>query len=143
MTIKIYKKTMFNIFYKGKCKSITIFCYKIKFNFNMFLNFTLLSKSKGKGFCGTVKRYNFSLNNKSHGNSKSYRKPGSIGMCQDPGRVFKGKKMAGRMGNNNSKIKNKKIFYFDNHKIFINGCVPGSFNSKVNLILNDNKKYKS
>ena len=54
--------------------------------------------SKGKGFAGTVKRHNFRMQDATHGNSLSHRAPGSIGQCQTPGRVFKGKKMAGQMG---------------------------------------------
>jgi len=60
--------------------------------------------SKGKGFSGVIKRHNFSSQRASHGNS-SHNAPGSIGQCQTPGRVFKGKKMAGRMGNRNTSIK--------------------------------------
>ena len=55
--------------------------------------------SKGKGFAGTVKRWNFATQDATHGNSLAHRKPGSIGQCQTPGRVWKGKKMAGHMGN--------------------------------------------
>ena len=65
--------------------------------------------SKGKGFAGTVKRWNFATQDATHGNSLAHRKPGSIGQCQTPGRVWKGKKMAGHMGNvkkNNSESKN-------------------------------------
>ena len=55
-------------------------------------------QSKGKGFAGVIKRYNFQMQDATHGNSISHRAPGSIGQCQTPGRVFKGKKMAGHMG---------------------------------------------
>ena len=65
--------------------------------------------SKGKGYAGTVKRWNFRTQDASHGNSISHRAPGSIGQCQTPGRVFKGKKMAGRLGHNkNVTIQNLK-----------------------------------
>lgn len=89
--------------------------------------------SIGKGFSGVIKRFNFSSGDSSHGNSKSHNKPGSIGMNQDPGRVFKGKKMAGHLGNKYIFIKNLKIIKidFDYNIIFIKGGVPGGFNSYV------------
>ena len=65
--------------------------------------------SKGKGFAGTVKRWNFATQDATHGNSLAHRKPGSIGQCQTPGRVWKGKKMAGHMGNVKKTIQNLKI----------------------------------
>ena len=65
--------------------------------------------SKGKGTQGVVKRWNFSMQYASHGNSKAHRAPGSIGHCEFPGKVFKGKKMAGRMGNVNSTTLNQRI----------------------------------
>ena len=65
--------------------------------------------SKGKGFAGTVKRWNFATQDATHGNSLAHRKPGSIGQCQTPGRVWKGKKMAGHMGNENKTTQNLKV----------------------------------
>lgn len=62
--------------------------------------------SKGKGFAGTIKRWNFSSQENSHGNSKAHRLPGSIGHCEFPGKVFKGKKMAGRLGNRSATVLN-------------------------------------
>ena len=66
--------------------------------------------SKGKGFAGTVKRWNFQMQDATHGNSLSHRAPGSIGQCQTPGRVWKGKKMSGHMGSDKVTIQNLKIF---------------------------------
>ena len=84
--------------------------------------------SKGKGFAGCVKRHNFKTQDASHGNSLSHRAPGSIGHCQDPGKVFKGKKMPGRMGASQVTIKNLKIIDFieDSNLLVIKGAVPGA-----------------
>ena len=65
--------------------------------------------SKGKGFAGTIKRWNFGAQRASHGNSVSHRVPGSIGQCQDPGKVFKGKKMCGHLGNATTTVQNLEI----------------------------------
>ena len=70
-------------------------------------------KSKGKGFAGTVKRWNFKMQDASHGNSISHRAPGSIGQCQTPGKVWKGKKMSGHMGDVKKTIQNLKIASID------------------------------
>ncbi|WP_185869430.1 50S ribosomal protein L3 [Blattabacterium cuenoti] len=88
--------------------------------------------SKGKGFQGVVKRYNFSgVGESSHGQHNRLRAPGSIGAGSDPSRVFKGKKMAGKTGNKNVTIKNLKILKIDIHHNFIilKGSVPGNKNS--------------
>lgn len=91
--------------------------------------------SKGKGFAGVIKRHNFSAQRASHGNSLSHRAPGSIGQCQSPGRVFKGKKMPGRMGGENVSIKNLRIvkIYNDKNILLLKGAIPGSVGSKVIL----------
>ncbi len=91
--------------------------------------------SKGKGFSGTIKRWNFSSQDSSHGNSLSHRVPGSIGQNQSPGRVFKGKKMAGHLGNSKITIKRIKIIKIYNKKniLLLKGSVPGWNNS--NLII--------
>lgn len=88
----------------------------------------ITSFSKGKGFAGTIKRYNFKGQGNSHGNSRSHRAPGSIGQCQTPGRVFKGKKMAGHMGNKKVTIRNLDIVKIDNinNLLFIKGAVAGA-----------------
>ena len=83
--------------------------------------------SKGKGFAGAVKRWNFSTQDTTHGNSISHRALGSVGQCQTPGKVFKGKKMAGQLGNKRVTIQNLKVVAVDeeNDLILIKGAVPG------------------
>ncbi len=89
--------------------------------------------SRGKGFAGTVKRHNFKTQDATHGNSLSHRAPGSIGQCQTPGRVLKGKKMAGHMGNVNRTVQSQKIVKIDIERnlILIKGAVPGAPDGKV------------
>ncbi|CAL4324087.1 50S ribosomal protein L3 [Buchnera aphidicola (Periphyllus testudinaceus)] len=84
--------------------------------------------SKGKGFSGTIKRWNFSSQDASHGNSLSHRAPGSIGQNQTPGRVFKGKKMAGHLGNKKITIQSLLVMKINkkNNYILIKGSVPGA-----------------
>jgi len=84
--------------------------------------------SKGKGFAGTVKRHNFSMQDATHGNSLSHRAPGSIGQCQTPGRVFRGKKMAGQMGDEQVTTQNLEIVQVDTERnlLLIKGAVPGA-----------------
>ena len=90
-------------------------------------------RSKGKGFRGVIKRYNFQMQDATHGNSVSHRAPGSIGQCQTPGRVFKGKKMSGHMGDRNVTTQNLEIVRVDAEKglLLIKGAVPGAKNSRV------------
>ncbi|HEB97654.1 MAG TPA: 50S ribosomal protein L3 [Sedimenticola thiotaurini] len=85
-------------------------------------------KTIGKGFQGGVKRHNFRMQDATHGNSISHRAPGSIGQCQTPGRVFKGKKMAGHMGNVQRSAQNLEVVRVDAERnlILIKGSVPGS-----------------
>ncbi|GKW49436.1 50S ribosomal protein L3 [Halomonas sp. NCCP-2165] len=89
--------------------------------------------SKGKGFQGAVKRWNFRTQDNSHGNSLSHRAPGSIGMCQTPGRVFKGKKMAGQMGNARSTVQSLEVVRVDAERnlLLVKGAVPGATGSDV------------
>ena len=89
--------------------------------------------SKGKGFQGGVKRHNFQMQDATHGNSLSHRAPGSIGQCQTPGRVWKGKKMAGQMGNERSTTQSLKIVRVDleNNLLLISGALPGATGSNV------------
>ena len=89
--------------------------------------------SKGKGFQGVIKRYNFHMQDATHGNSPSHRAPGSIGQCQTPGRVFKGKKMSGHMGAERVTTKNLEVVKVDqeNNLILIKGAVPGAKTSTV------------
>lgn len=84
------------------------------------------AKSKGKGFAGVVKRYGFAGGPKTHGQSDRLRAPGSIGAGTTPGRVFKGKKMPGRMGGDNLTISGKKVIDVVENYILISGPVPGS-----------------
>ena len=83
--------------------------------------------SKGKGFAGVVKRHNFAMQDATHGNSLSHRAPGSIGQCQTPGRVFKGKKMAGHLGNVQRTASGLEVVQVDpeRHLIAVKGSVPG------------------
>lgn len=84
--------------------------------------------SKGKGFAGVIKRWNFSMQDATHGNSLSHRAPGSIGQCQTPGRVWKGKKMAGHLGAERVTTQNLEIVKVDVERnlILIKGAVPGA-----------------
>lgn len=84
--------------------------------------------SKGKGFQGGVKRWNFHMQDATHGNSLSHRAPGSIGQCQTPGRVFKGKKMAGHMGSERVTTQNLEIVRVDLERnlLLVKGAVPGA-----------------
>lgn len=84
--------------------------------------------SIGKGFAGGVKRHNFRMQDATHGNSLSHRAPGSIGQCQTPGRVFKGKKMAGHMGSVRRNTQNLEIIRVDAERnlLLIKGAVPGA-----------------
>mgnify|MGYP001227620894 CR=1 FL=1 len=93
----------------------------------------VIGTPKGKGFAGVMKRHNFSGNRASHGVSVTHRSHGSTGQNQDPGKVFKGKKMAGHMGNKVRTIQNLEIIKSDleNNLIFVKGSVPGSKNSIV------------
>ncbi|MGX7458808.1 50S ribosomal protein L3 [Candidatus Vidania fulgoroideorum] len=141
-----FKGITSNIFITGEHKQVTevIFsstCYARSFihYIGSFLTYTpslgfpisLTGISKGRGFCGVIKRYSFSSSNRSHGNSKSHNKPGSIGMCQDPGRVFKGKRMSGHKGFSSSYLMNLRIILIEHNRIIVLGCIPGSFGSKV------------
>jgi large subunit ribosomal protein L3 len=85
-------------------------------------------KSKGKGFQGVIKRYNFAMQDATHGNSLSHRAPGSIGQCQTPGRVFKGKKMAGHMGAEQVTTQGLEVVRVDSERnlLLIKGAVPGA-----------------
>ncbi len=84
--------------------------------------------SKGKGFQGTVKRHNFSMQDATHGNSLSHRVPGSIGQRQTPGRVFPGKKMSGHMGNAKCTTQNQTVVQIDAERnlLLVSGAIPGA-----------------
>ena len=89
--------------------------------------------SKGKGFAGAIKRWNFSSQRMTHGNSLSHRAPGSIGQNQTPGRVFKGKKMAGQLGNKQVTVQSLEVVRVDaeNNLILVKGAVPGATGGDV------------
>ena len=91
--------------------------------------------SKGKGYAGVIKRHNFSMQDATHGNSLAHRAHGSIGQCQTPGRVWKGKKMSGHMGNVKKTVQSLKIVDMDieNNVIYIKGAVPGFNGSEVKI----------
>ena len=88
--------------------------------------------SKGHGFTGVVKRHHFKIGRRTHGN-KSHREPGSVGQCATPARIFKGKRMPGRMGGVTRTVKNLSVVQVDaeNNLIFIKGAVPGANNGVV------------
>lgn len=95
-----------------------------------------IGTSKGKGFQGVVKRYNFGgVGQATHGQHNRLRAPGSIGACSTPSRVFKGMRMAGRMGGDRVKVQNLKVvkIFEDKNLVLVNGSVPGSRNSYVIL----------
>ena len=89
--------------------------------------------SKGKGFAGAVKRHNFRTQDATHGNSLSHRAPGSIGQCQTPGRVWKGKKMAGQMGSERKTVQSLEIVRVDAERnlLLIKGAVPGATGAHI------------
>ena len=103
--------------------------------FNESLKVDVSGISKGKGFAGVVKRHNFKTQDATHGNSLAHRAPGSIGQCQFPGRVFKGKKMAGQYGNKQITIQNLEIEKIDSEDslILVQGSIPGSVGSFVRI----------
>ena len=91
--------------------------------------------SKGKGFAGTVKRHNFRMQDATHGNSLAHRAPGSIGQCQTPGRVFKGKKMAGQMGDERVTTQNLEVIRVDAERnlLLVKGAVPGANGGQISV----------
>lgn len=89
--------------------------------------------TSGKGFSGVIKRHHFSSNRASHGNSKSHNVPGSIGMAQDPGRVFPGKRMAGQLGNVTRTAQNLEVIRVDEERqlLLVRGSVPSAKGGNV------------
>ncbi len=89
--------------------------------------------TKGKGYAGTIKRHHFKSGRASHGNSKSHNVPGSIGMAQDPGRVFPGKRMTGHLGDVQRTVQNLQVVRIDvaRQLILVKGAVPGCTNSSI------------
>ena len=111
------------------------------FEVGQFVDIT--GTSKGKGYAGVIKRHNFSMQDATHGNSLAHRAHGSIGQCQTPGRVWKGKKMSGHMGNVKKTVQNLKIVELDveNNVVYVKGAVPG-FNGSEIKIKPSHKKTK-
>lgn len=101
--------------------------------------------SKGKGFAGVVKRWNFAGGPRTHGQSDRHRAPGSIGQGTTPGRVHKGKKMAGRMGGDTVTVKQSLVVSFNenDNSVWVTGPVPGSRNSLVKLTLIGHKDLEN
>lgn len=101
--------------------------------FNEVKKVDVTGTSKGKGFQGGVKRWNFRTQDMTHGNSLSHRAPGSIGQNQTPGRVFKGKKMAGHMGAERVTVQSLEVVRVDvdRNLLLVKGAVPGATNSNV------------
>ena len=104
----------------------------------------VIGRSKGKGYQGGVKRHNFSMQDATHGNSISHRAIGSTGQCQEPGRVFKGKKMPGHMGNAQITEECLEVLQVDsnNNVILVRGAVPGAKNGFVKVLLSA-KRHQS
>ena len=102
--------------------------------FNIGDNVSISGKTIGKGFSGTVKRHNFTRGPMTHG-SKNHREPGSIGMGTTPGRVYPGKKMAGRLGNKQTTIKNLQVVLInpENNLIVVKGAVPGKIGNIISI----------
>lgn len=100
--------------------------------------------TRGKGFAGTVKRHNFQTQDATHGNSLSHRAPGSIGQCQMPGRVWKGKRMSGHMGDVYRTAQNQEIVKIDmdRHLLLIKGAIPGAPDGVVVVTESNKKKRK-
>ena len=101
--------------------------------FNDTKKIDVTGTSKGKGFAGAIKRWNFSAQRATHGNSLSHRAPGSIGQNQSPGKVFKGKKMAGQLGNKQVTTQSLEVVRVDveNGLILVKGAVPGATGNDV------------
>ena len=101
--------------------------------FNDTKKIDVTGTSKGKGFAGAIKRWNFSSQRMTHGNSLSHRAPGSIGQNQSPGKVFKGKKMAGQLGNKQVTTQSLEVVRVDveNGLILVKGAVPGATGGDV------------
>ena len=121
-----------------KVKDLDIYKEGNEFGLEIFKDIKFLdikSKTIGKGFAGAMKRHNFGGLRASHGVSISHRAHGSTGQNQDPGKVFKGKKMAGHMGNKIRSMQNLEIIKTDleNQLIYVKGSIPGSKNAEVTI----------
>ncbi|CAK0749638.1 50S ribosomal subunit protein L3 [Gammaproteobacteria bacterium] len=112
----------------GEGQSLVL-CAEVKVDiFKIGQKVDVTGTSLGKGFAGTIKRHHFAMGDATHGNSLSHRAPGSIGMRQTPGRVFKGKKMSGHLGNTRCTIQNLEVVRVDTERnlLLVMGAVPGS-----------------
>ena len=91
--------------------------------------------SKGKGYAGVIKRHNFAMQDATHGNSLAHRAHGSIGQCQTPGRVWKGKKMSGHMGHETKTVQSLELMGADvqNNLLYVKGAVPGFNGSTLKI----------
>lgn len=100
--------------------------------------------TKGRGFAGSIRRHNFRGQDNTHGNSLSHRAPGSIGQCQTPGRVFKGKRMAGQLGNVNRCQQNLEVVRIDTDRnlLLVRGGVPGPAGGKLIVLPSVKQKNK-
>ena len=119
-------------------KSVPDFEYKLGQEFNVSLfregDFVSVSgKSKGRGFSGTIKKYSFSTQRKTHGQGDTHRHVGSIGAASDPSRVFPGKKMPGRYGNKTVSVKDLEVISVNESKnqLLVKGSVPGAANGII------------
>jgi len=103
-------------------------------SFNLGDKVSITGKTIGKGFAGTVKRHNFTRGPMTHG-SKNHREPGSIGMGTTPGRVYPGKKMAGRLGGKQTTIKNLQIVLInpENNLLVVKGAIPGKLGNLLSI----------
>ena len=102
----------------------------------------VIGQSKGKGFAGGVKRYHFKGGPKTHGQSDRHRAPGSIGSGTTPGRVYKGKRMAGKMGDETVTVRNLTVAWIDGNILYIDGLVPGVINGLVKVVKKgEDKKF--
>ena len=131
-----------------KTPNTQIYTVGQKLNINIFTAGQIVDisgTSKGKGFAGTMKRHNFSGVSASHGAHLNHRKPGSIGACATPARVFKGIKMAGRMGGQTVTVQNLIVNFIDEKKgiIAVKGAVPGNKNSFVKIQSSVKKSKKN
>jgi len=105
-------------------------------DFTSGLKISVKAKAKGKGFAGVVKRWGFAGGPRTHGQSDRLRAPGSIGAGTDPGRVLKGKRMAGRLGGNSITLSGREIVDVEDTYLLISGPIPGNRGDKVVLIAN-------
>lgn len=129
---------MQTLFKDGKALPVTLLLGKeTKFeeSFKEGDKISVTGISKGKGFAGVVKKYGFAGGPRTHGQSDRERAPGSIGATTTPGRVLRGKKMAGRMGNKQATVKNLIVYKIDPEKniLYVSGAVPGVKRSVLTL----------